>query len=172
MGPVLAPWGVSLSSWATLTWFTRREPPLRRLQSGRWVQWERQSGSLPPPSERSGEWPRPKSLALIPQLYATSLAYGRNLLTGQSSPAGQWLVRNMVVWHRPNPAVGALGTSTGLPRATSRLRRVARSGGLTCRRYGRNPSVSLSDFCRLRVRPRRTFRPRWPQDLRHPKQSL
>lgn len=54
-------------------------------------------------------WPRAKSLALIPQLYATSLAYGRNLLTGQPSPAGQWLVRNMVVWHRPNPAVGALG---------------------------------------------------------------
>jgi len=54
-------------------------------------------------------WPRPKSLALIPQLYATSLAYGRNLLTGQESPAGQWLVRNVIVWHRPNPAVGALG---------------------------------------------------------------
>jgi hypothetical protein len=54
-------------------------------------------------------WPRPKSLALIPQLYATSLAYGRNILTGAESPAGQWLVRNMIVWHRPNPAVGALG---------------------------------------------------------------
>jgi site-specific DNA-methyltransferase (cytosine-N4-specific) len=54
-------------------------------------------------------WPRAKSLALIPQLYATSLAYGRNLLTGRPSPAGQWLVRNVIVWHRPNPAVGALG---------------------------------------------------------------
>ena len=58
---------------------------------------------------RSGEWPRPKCLALIPQLYATSLAYGRNILTGAPSPAGQWLVRNLIVWHRPNPAVGALG---------------------------------------------------------------
>lgn len=56
-----------------------------------------------------GEWPQAKSLALIPQLYATSLAYGRNLLTGEPSPAGRWLVRNMIVWHRPNPAVGALG---------------------------------------------------------------
>ena len=46
---------------------------------------------------------------IILQLYATSLAYGRNLLTGQPSPAGQWLVRNVIVWHRPNPAVGALG---------------------------------------------------------------
>ena len=52
-------------------------------------------------------WPRPKCLALVPQLYAASLAYGRNLLTGE--PCVQALVRNMIVWHRPNPAVGALG---------------------------------------------------------------
>ena len=58
---------------------------------------------------RGGEWPMAKSLALVPQLYAASLAYGRNILTGQPSPAGQWRVRNMIVWHRPNPAVGALG---------------------------------------------------------------
>lgn len=54
-------------------------------------------------------WPRAKSLALIPQLYAIALAYGRNPLTGRESPAGQWLVRNVIVWHRPNPAPGALG---------------------------------------------------------------
>jgi SAM-dependent methyltransferase len=54
-------------------------------------------------------WPRAKSLALIPQLYAVALAYGINPLTGQPSPAGRWLVRNVIVWHRPNPAVGALG---------------------------------------------------------------
>jgi len=54
-------------------------------------------------------WPRPKCLALVPQAYALSLAYGRNVLNGEPSPAGQWLVRNMIVWHRPNPAVGALG---------------------------------------------------------------
>lgn len=94
-------------------------------------------------------WPAAKSLALIPQLYAVSLAYGRNVLRvfdvdelldvmqwwaddgytahdlvrmarlwSQSvrrvdnegeSPAGRWRVRNMIVWHRPNPAVGALG---------------------------------------------------------------
>ena len=54
-------------------------------------------------------WPLAKSLALIPQLYAASLAYGRNLLTGRESPAGRWRVRNVIVWHRPNPAVGALG---------------------------------------------------------------
>jgi len=60
-------------------------------------------------NQARSEWPLAKSLALVPQLYAASLAYGRNLLTGQPSPAGQWRVRNMIVWHRPNPSVGALG---------------------------------------------------------------
>lgn len=50
-----------------------------------------------------------KSMMLIPQLYAIALAYGINPLTGKKSPAGSWLVRNVIVWHRPNPAVGALG---------------------------------------------------------------
>jgi DNA modification methylase len=54
-------------------------------------------------------WPLDKSLTGIPTLYAWSLAYGRNLLTGQPSPAGQWRVRNLVAWVRPNPPVGALG---------------------------------------------------------------
>jgi hypothetical protein len=54
-------------------------------------------------------WPLPKSLCGIPHLYHLSLAYGRNLLTGEESPAGQWRVRNVVAWCRPNPPVGALG---------------------------------------------------------------
>lgn len=54
-------------------------------------------------------WPLDKSLCFIPQLYGASLAYGRNLLTGEPSPAGQWRVRNVVAWCRPNPPVGALG---------------------------------------------------------------
>jgi len=54
-------------------------------------------------------WPLAKSLCGIPHLYHLSLAYGRNLLTGESSPAGQWRVRNVVAWCRPNPPVGALG---------------------------------------------------------------
>ena len=63
-----------------------------------------------PSGGRSGNgWPQPKSLALIPQLYAIALAYGRNPLTGAESPAGRWRVRNVIVWQRPNPAVGALG---------------------------------------------------------------
>lgn len=53
-------------------------------------------------------WPLAKSLCLTPYLYPTALAYGRNLLTGQTSPAGQWMVRNMIAWARPNPPVGDL----------------------------------------------------------------
>jgi site-specific DNA-methyltransferase (adenine-specific) len=57
----------------------------------------------------SSGWPLQKSLCGIPHLYHLSLAYGRNLLTGEPSPAGQWRVRNVVAWCRPNPPVGALG---------------------------------------------------------------
>jgi site-specific DNA-methyltransferase (adenine-specific) len=53
-------------------------------------------------------WPQAKSLCLTPYLYPLALAYGRNLLTGQASPAGQWMVRNMIAWARPNPPVGDL----------------------------------------------------------------
>lgn len=52
--------------------------------------------------------PLDKSLCMIPTLFAASLAYGVNLLTGRPSPAGRWIVRNVVVWARPNPAVGEL----------------------------------------------------------------
>lgn len=54
-------------------------------------------------------WPLAKSLCGIPHLYHLSLAYGRHMLTGEPSPAGQWRVRNVVAWTRPNPPVGALG---------------------------------------------------------------
>lgn len=54
-------------------------------------------------------WPMPKSKCLIPELYEIALAYGFNPLTGTESPAGQWRIRNVVTWARPNPPVGALG---------------------------------------------------------------
>lgn len=58
---------------------------------------------------RGSGWPMPKSLVGIPHLYPFALAYGRNLLTGEPSPAGEWRIRNLVAWCRPNPPVGALG---------------------------------------------------------------
>jgi hypothetical protein len=62
-----------------------------------------------PRMDWSQGWPLAKSLTGIPTLYTWSLAYGRNLLTGQESPAGQWRIRNVIVWARPNTPVGALG---------------------------------------------------------------
>jgi DNA modification methylase len=53
-------------------------------------------------------WPLAKSLCGIPTLYAWSLAYGRNLLD-PADTIDPWRIRNVVVWHRPNPPVGALG---------------------------------------------------------------
>jgi hypothetical protein len=53
-------------------------------------------------------WPEAKSLTLIPQLYAASLAYGRNLLNPDHT-FEPWRVRNLIAWVRPNPPVGALG---------------------------------------------------------------
>lgn len=65
----------------------------------------------PGPGQRDdmAAWPMAKSLAMIPELYAASLAYGRNLLTNEPSPAGRWRVRNFKPWIRSNPPVGALG---------------------------------------------------------------
>jgi DNA modification methylase len=53
-------------------------------------------------------YPLDKSLCLIPTLFAASLAYGRNLLRPERETP-RWRIRNLVVWARPNPPVGALG---------------------------------------------------------------
>ena len=73
-------------------------PPINRVPGTQ--------GSIP---TKGNGWPLAKSLTGIPTLYTWSLAYGRNLLTGNPSPAGQWRIRNLIVWARPNPPVGALG---------------------------------------------------------------
>lgn len=59
------------------------------------------------PARSTDGWPDAKSLTLIPELFRISLAYGRNPLTGRTTP--RWRVRNVVRWCRPNPPVGALG---------------------------------------------------------------
>lgn len=76
--------------------------------SGDDAKWKGRDGFRTPGKDGTG-WPSDKSLCGIPTLYAWSLAYGRNLLTGEPSPAGQWRVRNLLCWARPNPPVGALG---------------------------------------------------------------
>lgn len=52
-------------------------------------------------------WPLAKSLTMVPELVRLTMAYGRNPLTGRET--GQWRIRNVVRWVRPNPPVGALG---------------------------------------------------------------
>jgi site-specific DNA-methyltransferase (adenine-specific) len=67
-------------------------------------------GARPRLRKDSGNgWPLAKSMCIIPHLFTGSLAYGRNLLTGEPSPAGSWRIRNVICWARPNPPVGALG---------------------------------------------------------------
>ena len=55
-----------------------------------------------------GSWPLSKSLTGIPTLFAWSLAYGRNLLRPEQT-FEPWRIRNVLVWARANPPVGALG---------------------------------------------------------------
>lgn len=52
-------------------------------------------------------WPLEKSLTGIPTLFTWSLAYERNLLRPERE-TDQWRIRNVIVWARPNPPVGAL----------------------------------------------------------------
>ncbi len=70
-------------------------------------------GAGRPPDNRKAPtqegWPLAKSLTLTPEAYRFALAYGHNPHTGHKSPAGQWRVRNVIRWVRPNPPVGALG---------------------------------------------------------------
>lgn len=51
-----------------------------------------------------GGIPLAKSVCWIPQLFGASLAYGRNLLTGE--PCRQWITRPPVTWCKPNPMPG------------------------------------------------------------------
>src|SRR5690606_17677735 len=70
------------------------------------------SGGAGGDDKRPG-WPLDKSLCGIPALYASSLAYGRNLLTGAPSPAGRWRVRNLVAWCLDTDTTVYVRTPTG-----------------------------------------------------------
>ncbi|HVM07178.1 MAG TPA: DNA methyltransferase [Acidimicrobiales bacterium] len=72
-----------------------------RAREGNAAHWRQKNA-------QKDEWPLDKSLCGIPSLYAWSLAYGRNLLN-PAQTIDPWRVRNLIVWTRPNPPVGALG---------------------------------------------------------------
>jgi DNA modification methylase len=69
------------------------------------------------PDHTGDEWPAPKSLCLVPELFRIALVYGFNPLTGRTTP--RWRARNVIRWARPNPPVGAL--SDKMRPATSEL---------------------------------------------------
>lgn len=50
--------------------------------------------------------PKAKSVCWIPELFGASLAYGRNLLTGE--PCQQWITRPQVTWCKPAPTPGEI----------------------------------------------------------------
>lgn len=50
--------------------------------------------------------PLRKSVCWIPELFGASLAYGRNLLTGEA--CRQWITRPSVVWCKPSPTPGEI----------------------------------------------------------------
>jgi DNA modification methylase len=111
-GRVLAPHGsicVELGDTYAASPNQRKADNDGALDKSRWLRGERDGGVARHACGAGPGWPLAKSLTGIPTLYPWSLAYGRNLLTGQPSPAGRWRIRNVIVWARPNPPVGALG---------------------------------------------------------------
>lgn len=58
-----------------------------------------------------------KSHCMIPEAYRFALVWGINPFTGEPSPAGRWIVRNVVDWCRRNPTPGDDGDK--FRRATS-----------------------------------------------------
>jgi site-specific DNA-methyltransferase (adenine-specific) len=73
------------------------------------AKWTNRNGFRTKTAKDGLGWPLAKSLTGIPTLYTWSLAYGRNLLTGVPTDDPPWRIRNVIVWARPNPPVGALG---------------------------------------------------------------
>jgi site-specific DNA-methyltransferase (adenine-specific) len=59
----------------------------------------------------------PKSHCMIPEAYRFALVWGINPFTGEPSPAGRWIARNVVDWCRRNPTPGDDGDK--FRRATS-----------------------------------------------------
>lgn len=59
-----------------------------------------------PVRKLTSDMPPAKSVCWIPELFGASLAYGRNLLTGE--PCRQWITRPPVTWCKPAPTPGEI----------------------------------------------------------------
>ncbi|HEU5085703.1 MAG TPA: site-specific DNA-methyltransferase [Acidimicrobiales bacterium] len=80
-----------------------------REGQAKWMGSGRSAGehaaAMPWKGKRDGH-PLAKSVCWIPELFGASLAYGRNLLTGE--PCRQWITRPPVVWCKPAPTPGEI----------------------------------------------------------------
>ena len=90
---------------SSVGWTAEHDSPDHRTP-GR--QRHKHAGTNRENSKSGSGWPQAKSLCGIPTLFAWSLAYGRNLLNPDHEIA-PWRIRNVIVWARNNPPVGALG---------------------------------------------------------------
>lgn len=88
-------------------------PSRRPLTGGK----SRQDGQHRQERASAGEMPLDKSHCQIPEAYRFALAWGINPFTGERSPAGKWIIRNVVDWCRRNPTPGFDGDK--FRRATS-----------------------------------------------------
>ncbi len=64
--------------------------------------WKGTNGS----QTSEADMPRAKSVCWIPELFGASLAYGRNMLSGDG--CRQWITRPSVVWCKPAPTPGQI----------------------------------------------------------------
>lgn len=87
-----------------------------RSQRGGDEDWSRRNAAGHWHGEREGH-PLAKSHCMIPEAYRLALAWGIHPLTGEESPAGKWIIRNVVDWCRNNPTPGDDGDK--FRRATS-----------------------------------------------------
>jgi site-specific DNA-methyltransferase (adenine-specific) len=80
-----------------------------REDQAKWMGSGRAAGDhgaqMPRKGRREGH-PLAKSVCWIPELFGASLAYGRNLLTGE--PCRQWITRPPVTWCKPAPTPGEI----------------------------------------------------------------
>ncbi len=65
-------------------------------------------GTAAPARRNPGEWPRDKSLCMIPESFRWALAYGRNPFNGREL-SRSWVVRNVVRLNAINPPTGRQG---------------------------------------------------------------
>jgi DNA modification methylase len=77
-----------------------------REGQNRWAGSNRAVRDASPGTYACTDVPLRKSVCWIPELFGASLAYGRNLLTGEA--CRQWITRPQITWCKPAPTPGEI----------------------------------------------------------------